>query len=204
MNIIYQFIVNFVGITNLIIMYQIYLNIYNFFIKIWNYITIIIIGINCKKTGIYEIIFVKNKNNSIQILPHSLNIQDINKSINYNDSGYLDIKYASNNHIYNMIVPWNINLNELNDNYVQIISNKLIKINLLKPVPIIYAVDKYGNDYTELIQKYSGHLSNYTQCPTKSTNNLIILTDIHLKYIRPILLNNEIEILTENGDTFII
>lgn len=194
-------ILQFIGIANIIKVYELYIIVRDW---ILSYITTIIVYF--VKNNDDQLISVIFKSSDYQInLPLDLNLDKISNKISNNLDGYLEIKYFENNKEYIQLIPWN---QKINDDIELVSQNKLF-IKLLKPVEILFAIDSQGNDLTEIVSRYSPHLNEYSNCPTKMINDMYgisttVLKDIKLENIRsliPELGEDKIEILTENGLT---
>ena len=199
MNCIAEFFIQTIGVQNLVLIYQWYLNVYNCIVsfiyllfKPWQ-----------RSNGIEKITFV-SEDLIINLRINCLQIDNLNSQIPSDQSGHIEITYRVDNNLYNMLVPWNV---PSNDQDIQIVSETPLYIKTLEPVPILYACDDNNNDYTDLVSSHSGHLASYTLCPisvidTEFGSNTIVLRDLSLKNIRPLLIKNKIEIMTEDGTTY--
>lgn len=190
-------ILHFIDIFHLIKIYEIYTIIRDWIIYLIT--SIICYFVSKNNDQLMSIIF---KSNNYQVyLPLDLNLENINEKLNHNDQGYLEIKYIENNQEYIQLVPWN---QQMNNNFdVELVSQNTLFIKMLSPVEIVFAIDNQGNDLTDIVNKYSPHLNEHCNCPTKMFNNYMY-KDIkleHVKQLIPELNNKKIEILTENGLT---
>jgi hypothetical protein len=206
-----MFIINLIGIINIMYIYQLYLNICKYIINFYQWIIRLL---KYNKVNKIEFVYDSSKNKekfnkftSIILNSNSINLDNINKSSISSKFGYLKIDYYLNDKNNTMIVPWNNDIDQSNGDIQIINTDKKISnynIQLFNPVNIIYASDSDGNDYTDIIKKYSGHLSEDTYCVTKAIDEFgkecIIYKNLSMNIIRPYITKKELEIMTADGD----